>query len=188
MTENNKNSNFPYVRTNNKIADSFGPMKLVVLTVALLILPIWASAQDSEVPKGWKRVKSCTFSFILPRTARELKTRPIDSCVARFEYEDLSLSLDYGLYSSPLSQMDWMTKYRKEPITINGLEGNLISYKNAMDPKSILYVTNVHIVASKSKSIDWGDRSLLMSITSESSKHLEAIKQIYESLTFLEKK
>lgn len=159
-------------------------MRLALVFISMILVPSWAFSQNAPAPKGWKRVTSCEFSFLLPATTREETTHPVDSCLANFQYKDLSISLDYGLYSSPLSEQDWMRNYQTTSITINGRKASLITYEDAMNPKSIQNITKVHVITSKATPPFLGNVSLLMVISTKSSKDHEIIKKIYESLTF----
>ncbi|HEV7698885.1 MAG TPA: hypothetical protein VGO43_01515 [Pyrinomonadaceae bacterium] len=162
------------------------PIRIAILTVTLASLPTGVVAQDSQPPKGWKLVTACSFSFLLPKKARELKTQMIDSCIASYEYEDIEIGLDYGLYSAPSSEQDWMKNYQSRSVTINGREARLVTYEDTKHGGDLLRVTQLHMITGKAT---WGsnDVSVLMVINTKRSSDHETVKRIYESVKSIEK-
>lgn len=160
--------------------------KLLVYTAFLLVaFSPCAVAQASLAPDKWKQVTACQFSFVLPAESREIKKQPVDSCLAAFEYKDIHISLDHGLYSAPLSKQDWMKDYQNVPITLNGRHARLITYEDVQHSQEVVHVTEIHVKTSKVAG--WGDVSLLMTISTNPSVDLQIVKRIYESLKFLTK-
>ena len=159
---------------------------------SLVVLSGYVVAQDSGPPKGWKQVTACQFSFLVPENTQQFETHPIDSCLSAFEYEGLRISLDYGLYSAPLSE-GWFKKpdsglknHTSQKLTINGRQAEVITYEDAISPQNIVNVTQVHIITFKSDASQTMI-SLLMSFRSKDESNADVIKQIYESLRFVGK-
>jgi hypothetical protein len=146
-----------------------------------------AFAQETPVPKGWKRVTACEFSFLLPEKTREISGRPIDSCIAAFEYRGINIGLDYGLYSSPVSEYDWMENYQNKPITINGREARLITYDDTRNKRHVSTATNLRMITTKAPYPGSNEVSLLMVISGKPSIDRQIVKRIYESVKFLGK-
>jgi len=168
-------------------------MRVVTLILFLLAFAVFSSdavAQGSATPKGWRKVTACEFSFLVPEETRQRPTSPVDSCLAAFEYKDLSISLDYGWYSAPESEeaakFYGLKNYRSQDVTINGREATLITYDDAMRPNDISSVTKIHVITSRSTKSPT-IVSLLMSFQTKGTSNVDVIKQIYESLKFVGK-
>lgn len=168
-------------------------MRKYVLLFGLL-LPLSAFAQKEVVPKGWKEVKACDFSFQIPIWMKEAKVHMIDSCLAAYSGRSTHLSLDYGWYSGPLSRPDEkMENYKSEKIRLDGREATLITYIDTRfkeKPK----VTQVHIVTfprkpdSEAKWLgDSMDTSLLFEIGTIRPKSEAMVKRIYDSIRYIGK-
>jgi hypothetical protein len=174
------------------VISCFGMKALLLLTLAFFSTTIGAFAQNSETPRGWKQVTACDFTFLVPDSTRALRTSPIDSCLAAFDYNGIEISLDYGWYSAPLGESYFerpdsrYKNHRREKISIAGRDAELIHYDDMSNPKKTLHVTQVHIITSQS------DRSsmivsLLMSFETNKDSDADIIRQIYESVRFLGK-
>jgi hypothetical protein len=145
-------------------------------------------AQTTETPKGWKLVKTCQFSFLLPQDMRDVTESPIDSCLAAFEKKDIQISLDYGWYSSPAGQAEWDKEFKTSKITINGRSAQLITF--IIDTSKLKtdrpVVTKIHIITDSSNK-DWPrmTTSLLFTISAKENVDPDIVKRIYESIKFL---
>ena len=51
-------------------------------------------SEKPEIPKKWKKIEECGFSFYAPTNFKEAKAQPIDSCATDYRNEDTLFSLD----------------------------------------------------------------------------------------------
>ena len=161
--------------------------RTLALMFAFFCLSIAAIAQNSSVPKGWKQVTACEFSFLLPDDALQRKTHPVDSCLAGFDTKDIHIGLDYGLYSGPGSQQEWEKNYRNLPVKINGRKASLITYEIDERNPEFPCITMIHMWTSEPSMETGPGVSILMVISSKRSVEPRIVKQIYESLKFVGK-
>lgn len=158
----------------------------IALLFAMMI-PVAAVAQREPPPRGWKRVTSCSFTFLLPSRLASTQTHPVDSCLAAFESTDLSVSLDFGLYSSPLSKRDYMKDHQEVMIKIGSRDARLITYREERHGRKADkdMMTEAHIVIDSGPA--W-ENALLFTISSQKVVSAETIRQIYQSIRYVGKK
>jgi hypothetical protein len=156
----------------------------VVMLAVFACLASFTMAQKLPVPRGWKRVTACQFSFLLPESMRDTTTRGIDSCLAGYEGDGISVRLDFGVYNGPISKQDSMKNYRKSVLSINGRKARLITYEGAnyAYPKA----TEIRIVTAGPK-YGFRSTSLSMSICTKPPFDAEIVKRIYQSIKYLGK-
>ncbi len=77
-----------------------------------------AFSQAREVPKGWKEVKDCSFSMLMPKKLKKRNDiKPIDSCIGVYEGGGMRLSFDYGMYTGKPEEDP---RIKKEELLIDG--------------------------------------------------------------------
>jgi len=91
---------------------------------------------NKEIPKDWQKIETDYFSFSIPPTMKRNDLRGTDSQMMGFENDEISLELDYGMYSTKIESLRFNQK--KEPIIINGEETTLISF----DENKTISLTN----------------------------------------------
>lgn len=84
-----------------------------------------AKSQDksiiqTQIPKGWKLVDLDRFSFLLPESMEDKKARGIDSAVWQFEDEEITLSIDSGIYTNDFQDLKSSFEVKEEKVTIDG--------------------------------------------------------------------
>ena len=84
--------------------------------------------QVEEIPADWQKIETEKFSFSIPPTMKNKNVQGIDSFIMEFGDSDLTLVIESGVYTpNAVSQLQ---KYegRKEPITVDGENVELVSY------------------------------------------------------------
>lgn len=85
-------------------------------------------AAVADVPKEWQKIETDYFSFSIPPTMKKNDVRGIDSQVMQFENDEITLDLDYGMYST---SAEFSLKYfegEKKAIVIDGIKTELVTY------------------------------------------------------------
>ena len=163
-------------------------------TIFLLLVCVFAynlesAAQKRVVPKGWKQVKTCDFTFLVPKKLKDAKPKSLDSCIAGFRSKEVSIYIDVGNYNGETKQDDTMLDFKEEFITVDGKKAQIVTYLENSDfakkNPNRKFVTVVYIKTSEPQPNEVGlPFSLWMKIRSESSQQQETARQIAQSILF----
>jgi hypothetical protein len=99
--------------------------RIFVLTFIIILISFSCFAQIKEseqgvaVPKGWKQVKACDFTFIVPKKLRDAKPKSLDSCIAGFSSKEIGILIDSGMYNGAVKQNEMMLGFKEEYITVD---------------------------------------------------------------------
>ena len=74
---------------------------------------------QTQIPKGWKLVDLDRFSFLLPESMEDKKARGIDSNIWEFEDEEMSLSIDSGIYTNDFQDLKDSYEVKEEKLKID---------------------------------------------------------------------
>jgi hypothetical protein len=97
------------------------------LITASLILTFALSfnsySQTREVPKGWKEIKDCAVSFLVPKNMKKKREEatPIDSCFATYKNSKMTVGFSNDMYMPQPEE----TVY--ETLEIDGYKARLIT-------------------------------------------------------------
>ena len=91
---------------------------------------------DKEIPEDWQKIETEYFSFSIPPTMKRTDLHGTDSQMMGFEDDEITLELDYGMYSTNIESLRF--NQQKEPIIIDGEETTLISF----DENKTISLTN----------------------------------------------
>jgi hypothetical protein len=100
--------------------------------IASLILTFALSfnsySQTREVPKGWKEIKECGVSFLVPKNMKKKRddVTPIDSCFGTYKNSSMTLGFDHDNYLRQPEE----TVY--ESLEIDGNKARLIKSPNSL--------------------------------------------------------
>jgi len=159
-----------------------------------------ANAQK-EIPKDWQKIETDYFSFSIPQTMKKNDVQGIDSFVMQFESNEITLDIEYGMYSTDLSYGSQHYESQKEVIEIDGEKTVIVSLDynkpilsssgvvNAARPTKVEKVEKNHVVGinlpHKNEVISLEDSPAISFIAK--SKTLEAqetAKTIFYSIKF----
>lgn len=86
-----------------------------------------------DIPKGWVKIDLASFSFYAPPDIRNQKVRGIDSAVWQFRNRNMTLNLDYGMYSDNLESYKDESEYHAEWVRIDGKSAKVVTLRNSTD-------------------------------------------------------
>ena len=100
----------------------------LIITALILTLSFNGYSQTREVPKGWKEIKVCDVSFLVPKNMKKKRddVKPIDSCFAGYKNSKLLVGLDHDSFMAQPEE----TVY--EPLEIDGKKARLISSPDSL--------------------------------------------------------
>jgi hypothetical protein len=78
------------------------------------------------VPKDWKLIDLDNFSFILPKSMKDMNAEGIDSEVWEFEDSYMLLSIDSGDYTNNLQDTEYSYETKTEKVKIDGNNVNVL--------------------------------------------------------------
>ena len=142
--------------------------------------------QQNDVPDGWTKITVCRLSFFAPPDMKDIGTKGIDSCVAQFANNDITLYLDYGLYGSPPRQGNSDLEFKKQSVSIDGKNAQLATYIDASHSNSGLkYNAGIYVVVKESKLEGFPKTiSLMMSVRGERQKDQQTAQRIFRTIRF----
>jgi len=80
-------------------------MHKLLLTTVLIAITFGAGlsrgATYDNAGDNWIRVEACSISFLIPRNLKRTSREGVDSCVAEFTDDKMTLSIDHGWYGGP---------------------------------------------------------------------------------------
>lgn len=100
-------------------------------TVYLLILTfgfsVNAFSQTRDVPKGWKEVKVCYVTFLIPKNLKlEKDATPFDGCSGGYKNKNIQVGFADLYYSDPNKDVTFSDSIY-EWISIDGYKANLMT-------------------------------------------------------------
>jgi hypothetical protein len=109
---------------------------LRLITTSLILtfaLSFNSYSQTHEVPKGWKEIKECDASFLVPKNMKKKRddVTPIDSCFGTYKNSTMTLGFTHDSFMPDPEE----TIY--ESLEIDGYKARLIKTPNSLR----LYVT-----------------------------------------------
>ena len=163
-------------------------MKYLILSLAATIICVSCivAQQEPDVPANWTKINVCHFSFFAPPDMKDLATRGVDSCVARFANQDITVYLDYGQYGGPHRQGNSDLEFKEQSLSIDGKKAQLVTYIDASHSNSGLYYNASLYVIVKESELDGRPKpiSLMMSIRGERQKDRETALTIFRTIRF----
>jgi hypothetical protein len=115
--------------------------------LAWLILAFAACEGDAngDVPEGWSRVEVAgEFSLALPPKLKAVPTAGADSLVHRFRGEGLTISIDYGRYSNPLTNLSGNDLVRNV-VRVDGRSAELVTLEETDESAGLVYTAALHV-------------------------------------------
>lgn len=76
----------------------------------------------SEIPENWKSIETDRFTLSLPPEMKEKKVKGIDTQVWQYKSEDISLSIEAGVYVADFSFERERYESKVEKVTVNGID------------------------------------------------------------------
>lgn len=137
---------------------------------------------DSRKSSDLKEIRICGLIFLVPRNMKDSHVRGIDSCVGSFESDDVSLSLDYGVYSG-VTRDERYTDFNESEIRIDGKKGRLWTYRNPRMELSRNWVACIYVVVAP-RDKNWPETALNMFVTVRNQQSLNIAKNIFQSIRF----
>lgn len=143
------------------------------LIIASLILTFALSfnsySQTREILKGWKEIKECGVSFLVPKNMKKKRddATPIDSCFGGYKSSKMILGLDNDNYMNQPEE----TSY--ESLEIDGKKARLIKNPNSL---------RLYIVVGASNDARF---SFDMGITFKKASDVQIARKIIQSIRFV---
>jgi len=162
-------------------------MKRLVLTVGAIVpCALFLLAQQKpDVPDGWTRINICHISFYAPPDIRNKGIKGVDSCVAQFANNDITLYLDYGLYGGRASARDSELEWKQESLLVGGKDAQLTTFVDASHSNSGLkYLAALYVVVEPGGERDRRPTTLMMSVISDRRKDRDAALAIFRTIRF----
>ena len=157
----------------------------ILITICGLVF-IAVAQQQSGVPDGWTKISVCHLSFFAPPDMKDLGAKGIDSCVAEYANNDITVSLDYGRYGSPPRRSNSYLEFKEQSVLIDGKNAQLATFVDASHKNSGLkYATWMYVVVKESETDELPKTiSLMMWVRSESQKAQEIAQRILRTIHF----
>ena len=143
--------------------------KLITSSLVLtFILSFNIYSQTREVPEGWKEIKECGVSFLVPKNMKKQRDEaiPIDSCFAGYKNSTMTLGLDNDMYMRQPEE----TTY--ESLEIDGFKARLVTEPQRQE----LYVMSGN---GEDARFTFG-----MAITFKKTDDAPTARKIFESIRF----
>jgi len=151
---------------------------LQAVFVCATALPAVASGVgEVRGDETWKKIENEYFSFSAPPLVRNEDVRGIDSFVAEYAGDRITIHFDYGMYSNNFQ--DWPKDTTYEETKIDGKAARIGTTKS-MTAKDRPYRTKVYIDVSR-------DEALSMSAACKSKEDVATAKKIFATLVFKKK-
>jgi hypothetical protein len=146
-----------------KVAIRISALLLAAMFVASCLAAFRSPTPD--IPKGWVKIDLGRFSFYAPPDTRNQNVRGIDSVVWQFRNRNMTLNLDYGMYSNDLEPYgdETETERHTEWVRIDGKSAKIVTLrKDSTNPgdKDPKYVAGVYFPEAngpKTKLTFWVD-------------------------------
>lgn len=124
-------------------------MRLIAVFFTILSLTTFGLGQDrptKSVHSGWKEIQACDLTFTIPDALEQTTNMGIDSCVADFQSEFMWITIDAGIYGSPLNRAEWTLNFVKHQIRIGGKTGEFATYKDATNFQNGDFIAAIYVV------------------------------------------
>lgn len=160
-------------------------LSAIVMTISGFVSITHAQPQN-DVPDGWTKITVCRLSFFTPPDMKDLGTKGVDSCVARFANNDITLYLDYGRYGGPPRQGNSDLEFKEQFVSIDGRNAQLVTYVDASHSNSGLkYNAGIYVVVKEPEIESFPKTiSLMMSVLVERRKDQETAQRIFRTIRF----
>jgi len=163
--------------------------RLVVIIGALISCGSFSLAQQrSDVPDGWTKINICRISFYAPPDMKNSGINGIDSCVAQFANNDITLYLDYGLYGGPETTRGTDLEWKQESLSVGGKNAQLTTFTDASHSNSGLkYMAALFVVikpVEPGRERELRPTTLMMSVISDRRADRDAALAIFRTLRF----
>jgi len=113
---------------------------------------------------------------------KDQKARGIDSCIAVLKGEELTLSLDFGMYSG-VSRYDHYLDFEEKAIVIGRKKGTVATYRDStMNPEQS-WVARIFVVVEPPRD-GWGEVATNMFVVVKERKDIAAAERIFNSIKF----
>lgn len=152
-------------------------MNVVTLTKAPPVEPAAPNLPVSD----WQRFSKCQFTFSAPKTLKDMKAHMIDSCVERFEDDNLTVFIEYGWYRKKFEKERTMQNFKREIVKIDGKPGELVTYMEPDDDGVKWYNASLYVKVRMSGPMT---TSLVMAVSGNNKTDLETARQIFKSIKF----
>jgi hypothetical protein len=96
--------------------------------ILIFALSFNSFSQTREVPKGWKEIKECGVSFLVPKNMKKKRddVTPIDSCFATYKNSTMTVGIDHDNYMAKPEETSF------ESLEIDGKKAWLINKPNGL--------------------------------------------------------
>lgn len=160
---------------------------LLFLIGAVACVSSSLAQEKSDVPDGWTRINVCRISLYAPPDLKNSGMKGIDSCVAQFANNDITLYLDYGVYGGRYTARGSELEWKQESLSVGGKDAQLTTFVDASHSNSGLkYVAFLYVVVKPVEP----DRerelptTLMMSVISDRRKDRDAALAIFRTIRF----
>jgi len=160
---------------------------LLLFLIATVACVSFSLAQEKpDVPDGWTRVNICHISFYAPPDIKKSDMNGVDSCVAQFANNDITLYLDYGVYGGPATARGGELEWKQESLSVGGKEAQLTTFVDSTHSNSGLkYIAALYVVVKPvAPERGWGPTTLMMSVNSDRRKARDAAVAIFRTIRF----
>src|SRR5689334_5989307 len=103
--------------------------RLIIASLILTFaLSFKSSSQTREAPKGWKEIKECGVSFVVPKNMKKKRddVTPIDSCFAGYKNPAMELGFTMDNYMGKPEETSF------ESLEIDGQKAWLLNKPNGL--------------------------------------------------------
>jgi hypothetical protein len=163
-------------------------MKRIVFIVGALFscVSVSLAQQNSDVPDGWTKINICHIRFYLPPDMKKGDVHGIDSCVAQFANNELTLYLDYGFYGGRATTQGTELDWNEDSLSVDGKDGQLTTFVDASHGNSGLkYIAALFVVVKPGgpgRGPEFRSTTLMMSVTSDKRKDRDGALAIFRTI------
>lgn len=163
-----------------------------VLIAIALAFPTFdhAAAQNQDMNDEWVTVHVCHLSLLIPKDLKRTDIQGVDSCVAEFTNQKITLYLDYGYYTGPKEKSVRDFDFKEQSILVGGKTARVATYNDdttySGGKKTYLrYFAHLYVIVKPSDA-EFGSRpvSLTMIVGGESEGDEEIGLRIFRSIRF----
>jgi hypothetical protein len=140
-------------------------------------------ASPCKPDSPWQNIDAGEFAFTLPCDMVQKPVQGIDSKVARYDSASLSLTYDYGRYSSDLGELKSQPELREESATIGGKPARIVTVRSAEAANERPFTAAVAF-ASVGPAIRADKIRLTMVAHGTTAADQETAKRIFRSIQF----
>lgn len=167
------------MRSNNSLGLNMRALKqLLVVTLVATFFGCMPSTSVNP-PAGWTKVDTGKFVFYVPSDIKTVPVRGIDSFVGQYKGNTISLSFDYGFYSSRLEDAEGGSGYTAHWERIGGKKARIASFYFPNTGNPFDYAIGVHFPEAAGK-----DVRLTVFATCKSTNEYETARMIFRTIKF----